>query len=238
MVSQPDASLERVFLGQFLAFLPNYNLTSCLQQRRPWFPEPGPHQDGLSLEFPPHPGRMEGLCFLTWSQIKFKGRASSGWASCSTLVGMLLPAMQRVPLLEYTKQSWVWRSSVCWAQGHYHCGERKLSLLDLPGWPFQMPEPHPHQSRCQVKQLHSLYYVPHSVQCINFQANQSNVLALWVELRYELGVIPVGQWNLALMSHTQLTVGLLCHPLPHVRTTLTHVTYLIYAWVWVCIQIF
>lgn len=106
--SQPDASLERVFLGQFFEFLPHYNLTDCLQQKRPWFPEPGPHQAGLSLEFPPHPGRMEGLCFPTWGQVKFKGGASSGWASCSTLVGMLLPAMQRAPCLEYTKQSWVW----------------------------------------------------------------------------------------------------------------------------------
>lgn len=31
---------------------------------------------------------------------------------------------------------------MCWAhlseaQGQHHCGERKLSLLDSPGWPFQ-----------------------------------------------------------------------------------------------------
>lgn len=134
----------------------------CLQQERERFTSDGargptrrPEPTQNSHHPTPPQGRREVFVFFppTWSQLKYRGRAWPGWASCPAPVGMLFPAVSRgcqeflawrTPRKERNAEyegplcAAPWR--VCTAvQGPPPGGpgavlwERKLPGLDLPG---------------------------------------------------------------------------------------------------------
>ena len=141
------------------------------------------------------------LCFPTWSQLKFRGKALPGWASCPTLVGMMRPAEWRVVArVPFPEHAWERRGRLSVRALHAEPALRRpraappweRTLLgvwtyrgDLPRGPL----PHSPQSRCLIATLFLPFYpsscplrvsAPRLVTC--------TCLALRVELRSELGV--------------------------------------------------